>query len=232
MNWQLTVLMLLIVPFIFVSAVLAGKFSPNPTTQNGKYADDEGCRLATEAIENIRTIISMGREDYFLNEFRTIFGQNVLRQHVRLHLQAYFYSLSNNIFYFVQLCAFSYGFFLIKNEELTSDNLFRIYSSITMSALRLGRVYAQLPDQRKSKAAAKDAFKLIERKSRIDSLSEFGLRPVKLVGNIRFENVHFQYPNRQDVKILNGFNLLVKNGQTNALVGPSGKQFYYSIYSI
>ena len=89
--------------------------------------------------------------------------------------------------------------------------------------MTLGRVYALMPDQKKSMSAARAVFKIIDRKSKIDSLSEEGLKPETVIGNIRFENVHFNYPNRPNIKILQGLNLDCKKGETNALVGPSGK---------
>jgi ATP-binding cassette, subfamily B (MDR/TAP), member 1 len=90
----------------------------------------------------------------------------------------------------------------------------------------LGRVYSQLPDQKKALDGAKTAFRIIERKSKIDSFSEEGVKPDSVLGEIKFENVHFHYPNRPDIKILKGFNLVCKKGQTNALVGPSGRLFF------
>ena len=93
---------------------------------------------------------------------------------------------------------------------------------MTFSSLILGRVYAQLPDQIKARQAAKTAFKIIDRKSKIDSMSQLGLKPEKFLGNIEFKNVCFEYSSRPDIKILNNFNLSVQNGKTTALVGPSG----------
>ncbi|KAL8167411.1 hypothetical protein V2J09_008910 [Rumex salicifolius] len=40
--------------------------------------------------------------------------------------------------------------------------------------------------------------------------------------DIRLENVHFSYPLRPDVDVLNGLNLTLKCGMTTALVGSSG----------
>ena len=119
--------------------------------------------------------------------------------------------------------SFGYGWVLIKNENLSVTDLFKIYGCITFSSMVLGRVYSQLPDQKKALDGAKTAFRIIERKSKIDSFSEEGLKPDSVLGEIKFENVHFHYPNRPDVKILKGFNLICKKGQTNALVGPSGR---------
>jgi len=41
-------------------------------------------------------------------------------------------------------------------------------------------------------------------------------------GNVGFEDVHFNYPARPDVPVLQGLRLRVKKGQTLALVGSSG----------
>ncbi|XP_020096590.1 ABC transporter B family member 28 isoform X1 [Ananas comosus] len=41
-------------------------------------------------------------------------------------------------------------------------------------------------------------------------------------GDICLEDVHFSYPLRSDVEVLNGLNLTIKSGKITALVGPSG----------
>jgi len=40
--------------------------------------------------------------------------------------------------------------------------------------------------------------------------------------SVEFKDVHFSYPARQDVKVLDGFNLTIEPGSTTALVGSSG----------
>ena len=58
--------------------------------------------------------------------------------------------------------------------------------------------------------------------SQIDAGSESGDTFEDLVGNIKFREVIFRYPARQDVQVLNGLSLDISAGQTVALVGPSG----------
>jgi ABC-type bacteriocin/lantibiotic exporter with double-glycine peptidase domain len=225
LNWKLTLLMAAFVPIIFGCGVIAGR-SNLSTKKGGKYAEEEAGRLFVESIDNIKTVVSLGREVYFLEEFERIYLKDFQKQRWMLHVQALFYSLSTTIIFFVQSAVFSFGFFLMKNDGLTTTDLFRIYSSMTFSSMILGRVYAQLPDQSKCKAAARVAFEILERHSRIDPMSDEGDRPAFVIGNIKFENVMFKYPSRPDMSVLNGFNLSVQHGKTNALVGNSGKIFF------
>ena len=88
------------------------------------------------------------------------------------------------------------------------------------------------PDQNTSMTGAKAVFRIIDRKSKIDSLSTNGLKPESLEGNIRFQDVHFSYPNRPECKILQGLTLECKKGETNALVGPSGNDLSVAIVII
>jgi ATP-binding cassette subfamily B (MDR/TAP) protein 1 len=220
-NWKLALAMLAFVPVTFVNGVLAGRSSTN-TKVKGKFSNEEGGRITVETVESIRTIVSLGREDYFVAEFKNVFDKKFHKQLAILHIQAFFYSMTNSLMFFIQATAFGLGYYLMKHEDLSVTNIFRIYSSITFSSMILGRVYSQLPDQRKSRDAAKTAFKLINRKSRMDAMSDEGLKPARVVGDIRFDNVHFHYPTRPNVKVLNGFTLAIASGQTNALVGSSG----------
>ena len=74
-----------------------------------------------------------------------------------------------------------------------------------------------------AKATANRIFEIIERKPEIDSSAETeGKKPEIILGNIRFCDVHFRYPNRPEVSVLNGLSLEIKSGESIAFVGPSG----------
>nr|QNH67870.1 ATP-binding cassette transporter subfamily B member 1-like protein X3 [Brachionus rotundiformis] len=221
LSWKLALVMLIFVPINFISGVMVGRSSMSQKVK-GKNANEEVGRITIETVENIKTIVSLGREQHFISEFNLVYGRKFRKSLLLLHVQAIFYSISISIVFFIQATAFSFGFELVSNNELSVPDLFRIFPIMTFSALILARSYSLLPDQNLASSAAKTAFKIIERKSQIDNFSEEGLKPEKVVGNIKFENVHFRYPNRPQVKVLNGFNLEIKNGTTNALVGTSG----------
>lgn len=220
LNWKMALVMLIFVPISFFSGLTKGH-STIKVSKNKTQIEESG-RISTETIENIKTVISLGRENYFVNKLKRTLNQDFLKSVIILNVGAFFYSISNTLMYFSQITAFSFGYYLIKNDGLIVANLFRVYLVISYSSIALGRVYSQISDQQKAKEAAKKIIEILSRKSQIDSMSEDGIKLEICNGCIQFKDVHFEYPNRPDLKILNGFNLFVKNGQTNALVGSSG----------
>ena len=210
-------------PVSFFSGVFAGRSNFGTVTfGKGRTSVEEGGRMTIEAVENIRAVVSLGRETFFIDKMSEVFDLGAKGIFLSYHAQAFFYSISNTLLFFIQMVAFSYGWTLMQNDGLRVVNLFRVYAVMTFSSMLLGRVYAQLPDQKKARDSTRTAFKIIERTSKIDSMSEEGLKMDKIIGNIEFKNVSFEYTTRPNFKILNNFNLSIKNGQSNALVGQSG----------
>ncbi len=225
-NWKLSFIMLIFVPVNFFAGVWAGQsnlgISSSKKTSKGQYSVEEGGRILIESVENIRTVVSLGLEKHFITEMKTIFEHGFRTTLISLHLQAFFYTISNTLLFFIQITAFTYGWFLIKNDGLAVANLYKVYAVMTFSSLILGRVYALLPDQKKARDSTVTAFRIIERQSAIDSMSNDGEKPKVVVGDIEFKNVCFEYPTRPGVKVLDNFSLRIQNGEATALVGQSG----------
>ena len=117
LNWKLAFMMLIFVPISFFSGTISGRAHVN-TKVKGKFALEEGGRLTTETVENIRTVVSLCREKYFIDEFKTIFEKKFKKTLALFHVQAFFYSISNSLMFFIQTTAFSFGWYLLKNDEL------------------------------------------------------------------------------------------------------------------
>jgi ATP-binding cassette, subfamily B (MDR/TAP), member 1 len=222
-NWKLCLVVMVFIPITFISGVISGRSSTN-TKVKGKLNIEEGGRLSLEIIENIKTVVSLNRERYFLDEFEQVFEHEFKKTLCYLHIQAIFYSISNSIVFFIQSTSFAYGYYLVKYENLSVNDLYKVYATITFSSLILGRVYSQMPDQNRARQSTKIAYKIINRKSKIDAFTSKGIVPKwnHEIGNIRFLNVNFSYPTRKYLLVLNKFNLDINSQEINALVGPSG----------
>jgi len=73
-----------------------------------------------------------------------------------------------------------------------------------------------------ARSAAPKLFATIDRVPSIDSANEEGVKSSKVIGEITFENVDFNYPSRPDVQVVKDFSLTFPAGKTTALVGASG----------
>nr|APD26535.1 ATP-binding cassette transporter subfamily B member 1-like X7 protein [Brachionus koreanus] len=222
LNWQLALLMLAFIPISFFSAALSGKSSLRSNKKKSSNNLENGSKLIIESVENIKTIISLGLENFFLNKFKDIYQKKKRKLFIALNFQAIFYSISNSIVFFIRAVAFSFGFLLIKNGNIQIEDIFKIFPMVTFSSMILARSYSQLLDQNLALKSTKKSIKLIDKKPKIDNFDSEGLVPEIFHGNIKFENVFFTYPNNPKRNILNGLSLEIKSGTSNALVGPSG----------
>lgn len=67
-----------------------------------------------------------------------------------------------------------------------------------------------------------DIVNMLDARPAIDAESTSGEIPKHAEGRIQFRDVHFRYPTRPGVRVLQGLNLTVKPGTYIALVGASG----------
>lgn len=91
-----------------------------------------------------------------------------------------------------------------------------------MAATSINCLAPQLTVFSKAVSAASHLFRIIDRPSLIDPLSEDGILPQKIIGEIEFRDIEFSYPSRPTARVIQGLTLSVPAKKTTALVGASG----------
>ncbi|KAI5058686.1 hypothetical protein GOP47_0026856 [Adiantum capillus-veneris] len=86
----------------------------------------------------------------------------------------------------------------------------------------ISEAFAMAPDLLRSTKTLQGVFQILYRRTQIDVRDPSAEEVHAINGTIEFKNVYFSYPSRSEVPILTDFNLRVRRGYTQALVGASG----------
>ncbi|KAM3821027.1 ATP-binding cassette sub-family B member 5 [Vipera latastei] len=220
-GWQLTLLILACIPVIIVAKVIQAKSVAGHAAEDQKSLEEAG-RISTEVVENIRTVAALTREDRFFENYKaSLYGtyKDTLK---KAPINGLSYAIGQSFNFFINAAVFRFGAWLVAHCFMNFEQLFIVFSSVIFSAMNAGQANSLAPDFSKSKVSAQRIFHLLDRKPVIDSYSEEGEKLDKFEGNIEFKDIHFAYPTRTEVQVLQGLSIKISKGQTLALVGSSG----------
>nr|CAD7601337.1 unnamed protein product [Timema genevievae] len=228
-GWELTLICLTSLP---VTMFAMGLISWCTSRLAKKELDAYGKAgtIADEVLSSMRTVVAFGGEDKEVERYKSnlVFAKNI-------NIKRGFYNgLGFGLLWFFiyasYALAFWYGVGLVLDERnlpadeqtYTAAVMVTVFFSVMMASMSLGIASPYIEAFGIAKGAGAKVFSVINRVSPINSTSEDGIKPTGIKGSITFSNVHFQYPSRADVKVLQGLNLTINPGETVALVGSSG----------
>ncbi|KAK2903283.1 hypothetical protein Q8A67_007996 [Cirrhinus molitorella] len=220
-SWQLTLLILACVPFLTGANFIQMRAMAGHTSKDQSALEMSG-KISTETVENFKTVVALTREEVFFRKFNDSLSMPYQSSLCKAPIYGVTFALAQAIPYLVNAAIFRFGAWLIAHCYTEYENVFLVFSVIVFAAMNIGQSSSFAPDFAKAKAAAGRILLLLEKKPAIDIYDESGQRPTNFTGNIEFRDVHFSYPTRQNVKVLQGLNVSVTQGQTLALVGSSG----------
>ncbi|XP_014458531.1 ATP-dependent translocase ABCB1 isoform X1 [Alligator mississippiensis] len=220
-GWQLTLLILACIPFVIATNAVRISSVSGHASKDQKALEEAG-RISTEAVENIRTVASLTREEAFFEKYNASLNGPYRDSLKKAPLYGFTYGIAQCANYFINAAVFRFGAWLIAHCYTNFENVFIVFSSVIFAAMNVGQSTSLAPDYGKAKISAQRIFQLLDQKPLIDSYSEEGEKLSHFDGNIEFRDIHFVYPNRPEVQVLQGLNVKVNKGQTLALVGSSG----------
>jgi subfamily B ATP-binding cassette protein MsbA len=218
LDWRLTLLIVLVVPLIVLSALFFGRRFRDST----KAVQDELGAVSSileETLSSIRVVKSFAREPYEIERFDSgVERAFTLSMHLT-RARAFFAPLVSFFAFVGVVMVIWFGGTEVLAGHLTPGQLvsFVIYMVLIAGPVaQLGNLYGQIQE---SLGAAERIFELLDAvPERPDSPTAIALPTLE--GQIVFDHVSFGY--RPDTPVLHDLSLMLPAGQTVALVGPSG----------
>ncbi len=217
-NWQLALVMSLILPLL---VIIAGQFQKRILLafRQVRKLNSKLTGVFNENITGVRVVKALTREEKNLAEFDAQAGGLYRSAYRAAWLSALFLPTVQILGATALGAIVWYGGWQITVGGLTVGGLQAFISYLTFMLFPiqdLARVYAEMQS---SIASAERIFSLIDSQPEIVDRPH-ALDPGTIRGDIEFAGVDFYYT--ADKPVLADFNLKVKQGETIALVGPTG----------
>ncbi|KAJ5733604.1 leptomycin B resistance protein pmd1 [Penicillium malachiteum] len=236
--WKVALVCLALVPLLlgagFMELMVLGRFEERHENAYAQSVD-----IGVEAISNIKTIAALSLEDQTLKTYRKSL-RGPRKETLSVTLQA---SAWQSTTYFLGNCvnalAYWWGGKQILNGTYTQTQFLIVVFSLLVSALLWSQMFALAPELSQARAAMARILDLIEQGSDkmrgripthapnviqgdLESTEAKTIQTDNKASSVQLQDVHFAYPARPDMKVLNGLTIDIKPGQFCALVGPSG----------
>ncbi|KAH7419641.1 ABC multidrug transporter SitT [Cadophora sp. MPI-SDFR-AT-0126] len=232
--WRIALVCLALVPLLLGAGLMElrvlGQFEEKHETAYTKSVD-----IGVEAITSIKTIASFSLEEETLQTYRKSL-KGPRKETFRVTVQA---SLWQAVTYFlgnlVNALAYWWGAKQIIVGNYTQTQFLIVVFSLLVSALLWSQMFALAPELSSARAAMARILSLIEIGSDkmqgsigkatadVEAAGEKqSSTPITQASNVQLRDVHFSYPARPDIKVLNGLSIDMRPGKFYALVGPSG----------
>ncbi|VDM52981.1 unnamed protein product [Angiostrongylus costaricensis] len=179
--------------------------------------------IAEESVLGVRTVQALNGQE----EMVARYCQQLEKGTGHASSKTFWSGLWGGIFYVVLFIfigsGFLFGGHLLQVGVIqTTGDVVIVVISMMLGAYFLGLISPHLMVLLNARVSAAVIYDTIDREPHIDVYSTKGKIPMDIQGDIEFDNVHFCYPTRKDIKVLNGISLKIHAGETVAFVGHSG----------
>ena len=215
---KLAVIMLSIVPIVLILTIIFGK-AIQRLSKKAQDAAAESNSILGEVLMGIKNVKSFANESYeslrYGNYNETIKSLSI-KSAIWRGLFAAFIILG--MFGAVSVVIWQ-GVLLLQTGELAMDEFIRFILFTIFLGASFGGIGSLFGSIQKAIGATERLMDIIHQET--EESTDNGSNQL-LEGNVTFENVNFNYETRSDVQVLDHLNLVVKSGQSIAIVGPSG----------
>ncbi|KAF3522452.1 hypothetical protein F2Q69_00049630 [Brassica cretica] len=220
-SWELAVIILVTIPLTGINHYVQIKFMKG-FSADAKTKYEEASQVASDAVGSIRTVASFCAEEKVIEMYKKRCEDSIKSGMKQGLVAGLGFGLSFFVLYSVYAACFYAGTRLVKDGRTTYNGVFEVFLTLTVTTIGISGVSSSAPDSSKAKSAAASIFRIIDRKSKIDTRDESGMVLENVKGDIEFCHISFAYQTRPDIQIFRDLCFFIRAGKTVALVGKSG----------
>ncbi|KAF8426010.1 ABC multidrug transporter [Tirmania nivea] len=229
-NWELTLITALILP---VTTIIYGTTIPMEIGIEKKIvaAYTKAAVVAEECLSTIRTVNAFNAKPKLTRRYMVCLDDAKKIGMTKAPLMGIQFSAAFFVIYAGFGLCFWYGILMLKRGKLDGGvgEIFTVFFSVLIGVMAFSQVAPPIGNMSKAAGAAHGLFQVIDSSDALVEERNSGRKfdgpdgeGKSWIHRLEFRDVHFAYPSRKNVKILNGLNVLFEEGKTTAIVGGSG----------
>ncbi|KAK5802321.1 ABC transporter B family member 19 [Gossypium arboreum] len=220
-EWRVSLLILGTFPLL-VLANFAQQLSLKGFAGDTAKAHAKTSMIAGEGVSNIRTVAAFNAQNKILSLFCYELRVPQMRSLRRSQTSGLLFGLSQLALYASEALILWYGAHLVSEGVSTFSKVIKVFVVLVVTANSVAETVSLAPEIVRGGEAVGSVFSILDRSTRIDP-DDPEAEPVETIrGEIELRHVDFAYPSRPDVSVFKDFNLRIRAGQSQALVGASG----------
>ena len=229
LGWKLALVILATAPITVVSTYLMTKFQTKYSTEEmNSYSIASS--VAEEVISSIRTVFAFNGQQRENQRYETLLQRAMKNGFKRNFVTGLGSAMNWMILYGGFAIGIWYGVKLMNEEEENGNSetysvgrIVSIFWDMEGVSYHLAAAAPFYETLQIARSASESIFKTIKRKTLIDPFETEGIKlNQSYESRLELRNIHFHYPTRPNIKVLNNFNLRINPGEIIALVGSSG----------
>jgi ATP-binding cassette subfamily B protein len=216
---KLTLVMLAVVPPVAIGAVIYGR-RVRKLSKEVQDALAYSSEVAQESLSGVRTVRSFAAERTEVERYGGAVERALELARRRIRQSSIFMAVAAFSGSAAAVLVLWYGSRLVVANELTVGGLMSFLLYTVFVGFALGALAELWADFMRASGASERVFELMDRSPSIPTTG--GERPSTTEGRVELHSVHFTYPTRPNLPVLQGIDLTIQPGEVVAIVGPSG----------
>lgn len=219
--WRLAVVIIAAQPIV-IASFYAKRVLLKTMSAKAIKAQEESCKLAAEAVSNIRTITAFSAQSTILKILERA-QEGPRRESIRQSWVAGIgLGFAQSITILNWGVSFLWGGMLVNKGHVTARAVFETIIILVITGRTIADVGSMTSDLAMGLYAIGSIYSILDRTTKIEPQVPQDRQVENITGRIQFRDVDFAYPTRPNAMIFQRFAIEMEAGKSTALVGQSG----------